>query len=83
MVAYGKCKCGLTPIVQMHERGLKLGIYEDIGSKTCAGFPGSRGHMRDDANTFAQWGVDMLKFDACGGDVGLYEEGRAMSEIVV
>ena len=60
----------------MHDRGLKLGIYEDIGSKTCAGFPGSRGHMEQDAKTFARWGVDMLKFDGCGGDVQLYEEGN-------
>nr|KAG5686546.1 hypothetical protein BaRGS_001547 [Batillaria attramentaria] len=52
----------------MHARGLKLGIYEDFGSKTCAGYPGSEFHMQLDAQTFADWGVDMVKFDGCNSD---------------
>ncbi|KAL8576377.1 hypothetical protein ACOMHN_048944 [Nucella lapillus] len=52
----------------MHKRGLKLGIYEDFGSKTCAGYPGSEFFMQQDANTFAEWEVDMLKFDGCNSD---------------
>ncbi|XP_075258099.1 alpha-N-acetylgalactosaminidase-like [Convolutriloba macropyga] len=49
----------------MHDRGLKLGIYEDFGTYTCMGYPGSEGHEEVDANTFAEWEVDMLKFDGC------------------
>jgi len=49
----------------LHARGFTLGIYEDAGTKTCAGFPGSLGHERLDARTFARWGVDTLKYDNC------------------
>jgi alpha-galactosidase len=49
----------------VHSLGLKLGIYEDAGLKTCAGFPGSLGHETTDAQTFASWGVDYLKYDNC------------------
>jgi alpha-galactosidase len=49
----------------VHSLGLKLGIYEDAGTATCAGYPGSLGHERQDANTFASWGVDYLKYDNC------------------
>lgn len=50
----------------IHARGLKLGIYSSPGAKTCAGFAGSYGHERDDARSFAAWGVDYLKYDYCG-----------------
>ena len=49
----------------VHARGLKLGIYSSPGSKTCAGNEGSMGHEDDDARTFAEWGVDYLKYDIC------------------
>jgi alpha-galactosidase len=49
----------------VHSLGLKLGIYEDAGTSTCAGYPGSLGHEKTDANTFASWGVDYLKYDNC------------------
>src|SRR6266567_7218655 len=52
----------------VHHDGLKLGIYEDSGTKTCSsshGFPGSLGHEYDDALQFAQWHVDYLKYDDC------------------
>ncbi|KAK0408064.1 hypothetical protein QR680_003755 [Steinernema hermaphroditum] len=49
----------------MHDRGLKLGIYEDIGTKTCGGYPGSATHLKTDADTFASWDVDYLKLDGC------------------
>jgi alpha-galactosidase len=49
----------------VHSLGLKLGIYEDAGTATCAGFPGSLGHEQIDAQTFADWGVDYLKYDNC------------------
>ncbi|XP_064481595.1 alpha-N-acetylgalactosaminidase-like [Ornithodoros turicata] len=53
----------------MHSRGLKLGIYEDVGTKTCAGYPGSMGHLVIDAQTFADWEIDMVKMDGCFANV--------------
>ncbi|MGA8117462.1 MAG: NPCBM/NEW2 domain-containing protein [Actinocatenispora sp.] len=49
----------------VHSKGLKLGIYEDAGTETCAGYPGSLGHEKIDAQDFADWGVDYLKYDNC------------------
>ena len=49
----------------MHERGLKLGIYSDAGTNTCACYAGSSGHEYQDAFTYAQWGIDYLKYDWC------------------
>ena len=49
----------------VHSLGLQLGIYEDAGTATCAGYPGSLGHETTDANSFAAWGVDYLKYDNC------------------
>ncbi|XP_078721082.1 alpha-galactosidase A-like [Lampetra fluviatilis] len=49
----------------VHARGLKLGIYSDVGPTTCAGYPASYGSYEVDARTFAEWGVDLLKFDGC------------------
>jgi alpha-galactosidase len=54
----------------VHRKGLKLGIYESAGTTTCAGYPGSLGHERQDARQFAQWGVDYLKYDNCGDHRG-------------
>uniref|UniRef100_F1L2I1 Alpha-galactosidase n=1 Tax=Ascaris suum TaxID=6253 RepID=F1L2I1_ASCSU len=59
----------------MHQRGLKLGIYEDYGTKTCAGFPGSYGYLKIDAQTFAEWKVDYLKLDGCNVDIRLMAQG--------
>ncbi|KAK5977781.1 Alpha-galactosidase [Trichostrongylus colubriformis] len=64
----------------MHARGLKFGIYEDFGTKTCAGFPGSLGHLQLDANTFAEWEVDYLKLDGCNVDTSLMPAGYAGME---
>ncbi|NXA45765.1 AGAL galactosidase, partial [Nothocercus julius] len=65
----------------VHSKGLKLGIYSDVGNRTCAGFPGSYNHYELDAQTFASWGVDLLKFDGCNSDtLELLAEGyRNMS----
>jgi alpha-galactosidase len=52
----------------VHSKGLKLGIYSSQGPKTCAGFEGSYGHVQQDAQTFAGWGVDYLKYDLCSGE---------------
>jgi alpha-galactosidase len=49
----------------IHAAGLKFGIYSDVGSKTCAGRPGSLGHEFQDARQYAAWTVDYLKYDWC------------------
>ncbi len=49
----------------LHRLGLKFGIYSSPGPTTCAGYPGSYGHERQDAATYARWGVDLLKYDWC------------------
>lgn len=49
----------------VHARGLKLGIYSSPGPKTCAGYAGSYGHESQDAETYAKWGIDYLKYDLC------------------
>lgn len=49
----------------LHSKGFKFGIYTSAGTMTCARFPGSLGHEDVDAQTFADWGVDYLKYDNC------------------
>jgi alpha-galactosidase len=49
----------------VHGKGLKLGIYSDAGAYTCNGKAGSRGYEYQDAMTYAEWGVDYLKYDWC------------------
>ena len=58
----------------VHARGLLFGVYSDAGWKTCGGRPGSRGHEFQDAQTYAAWGVDYLKYDWCETG-GLKAEG--------
>lgn len=49
----------------VHSKGLKFGIYSCVGTMTCAGYPGSYRHEYTDAKTFAEWGIDFLKYDYC------------------
>jgi len=49
----------------VHSKGLKLGIYSSPGPKTCAKYEGSYGHEEQDAQTYANWGIDYLKYDLC------------------
>jgi alpha-galactosidase len=49
----------------IHSKGLKFGIYSSPGPKTCAGYEASYGHEEQDAETYAAWGVDYLKYDWC------------------
>ncbi|CAI7564053.1 unnamed protein product [Penicillium pancosmium] len=51
----------------VHKKGLKLGVYSDAGIYDCGFYPGSWGYEELDAATYAQWGVDYLKYDNCGG----------------
>ncbi|KAK3669275.1 hypothetical protein LTR78_010849 [Recurvomyces mirabilis] len=50
---------------EIHNLGLKTGIYSSAGTKTCAGYPASIGYEYIDAATFAGWGIDYLKYDNC------------------
>jgi alpha-galactosidase len=58
----------------VHGKGLKMGIYSTPNTKTCAGLyggytggVGSLGYETVDAQTYADWGVDYLKYDKCQG----------------
>jgi len=60
----------------MHDRGLKLGIYNDFGTNTCAGYPGFLpDHIHTDIATYAEWGVDMLKVDGCNANISAMATG--------
>ncbi|RXH54391.1 glycoside hydrolase family 27 protein [Granulicella sibirica] len=50
----------------VHSKGLKLGIYSSPGAQTCAHYAGSLDHEQQDAQTYADWGIDYLKYDLCG-----------------
>jgi alpha-galactosidase len=57
---------GIKPLADyVHAKGLKFGLYTDVGNATCQGKPGSLGHETQDANTYASWGVDFVKEDWC------------------
>jgi len=49
----------------VHSKGLKFGIYNSPGPLSCAQYVGSHGHESEDAQAFARWGVDLLKYDWC------------------
>jgi len=55
----------------VHSKGLKFGIYSCAGTHTCAGKPASYGYEEIDAQTFAEWGVDYLKYDYCYKPAGV------------
>jgi alpha-galactosidase len=52
----------------VHAKGLKFGLYNCAGTKTCAGYPGTRGYEYQDARFYASLGIDYLKFDWCNTD---------------
>jgi alpha-galactosidase len=53
----------------VHSKGLKLGIYSDAGYQTCSNkMPGSLGYEQKDADTFASWNIDYLKYDNCNNN---------------
>lgn len=57
---------GLKPVIgYVHSKGLKFGLYNCAGTKTCAGYPGTRGYEYQDARFYAALGIDYLKFDWC------------------
>lgn len=57
-----------------HSKGLKYALYTAESATTCGGYPASKDHEFLDAKTFADWGVDYMKVDGCGGPQ-YYDEG--------
>lgn len=57
---------GLKPLIDyVHSKGLKFGLYNCAGTKTCAGYPGTRGYEYQDARFYASLQIDYLKYDWC------------------
>jgi len=75
-----KFPAGIPALAEyIHGKGLKIGIYETPNTKTCAGLyggytagVGSVGHETTDAQTFASWGIDYLKYDKCQGQLSAF-----------
>ncbi len=71
----------------VHSKGLKMGIYSSPGPKTCGGFEGSWQHEQQDAQQYAAWGIDYLKYDWCSygqvQDKSLPDRQRFMKPYVV
>ncbi len=59
------CRDSKNVLLQVHSKGLKLGVYLDTGNLTCNGFPGSQGHLQLDAETLTDWRLDMVKLNGC------------------
>lgn len=49
----------------IHSHGLKFGIYSSAGKFTCEGYSGSLDFEKIDAQDWASWGVDYIKYDNC------------------
>ncbi|MGZ3887111.1 MAG: glycoside hydrolase family 27 protein [Flavisolibacter sp.] len=73
---------GLKPVIDyVHAKGLKFGLYNCAGTKTCAGYPGTRGYEYQDARFYASLGTDYLKFDWCNtGGINAKEAYTTMSK---
>jgi len=57
---------GIKPLSDyVHNLGLKIGIYSDAAELTCAGYPGSYQFEDQDAQLWASWDIDFLKYDYC------------------
>lgn len=61
-----KFPSGMKSLIDyVHSKGLKFGLYNCAGTKTCAGYPGTRGYEYQDARFYAALGIDFLKYDWC------------------
>jgi len=61
-----KFPSGMKAVIDyVHSKGLKFGLYNCAGTKTCAGYPGTRGYEYQDARFYAKLGIDFLKYDWC------------------
>lgn len=50
----------------IHNKGLLYGLYSSAGNETCEHRAGSLDYEEVDAQDYAKWGVDYLKYDNCG-----------------
>jgi alpha-galactosidase len=65
----------------VHSKGLKFGLYNCAGTKTCAGYPGTRGYEYQDARFYASVGIDYLKYDWCNTEgINAKEAYKTMSK---
>src|SRR5665647_1089026 len=70
-----------TLIDYVHSKGLKFGLYNCAGTKTCSGYPGTRGYEYQDARFYVSLGIDYLKFDWCNTEgINAKEAYATMSE---
>lgn len=61
-----KFPSGMKSLIDyVHSKGLKFGLYNCAGTKTCAGYPGTRGYEYQDARFYASLDIDYLKYDWC------------------
>ncbi len=50
----------------IHGKGLKFGLYNDIGSRLCSGAEvGICGYEEVDTRDYIDWGIDFIKVDNC------------------
>lgn len=49
----------------VHSKGLKIGIYSSPGPVTCQGYTASYEYEQQDAQQYANWEIDYLKYDWC------------------
>jgi alpha-galactosidase len=69
----------------VHAKGFLLGIYSDAAPLTCGGFTASLNFEEQDAATFANWGIDYVKYDYCGAPnivVEAQDRYRKMSDAI-
>src|SRR3984885_13227439 len=67
----------------VHSKGLKFGLYNCAGTKTCAGYPGTRGYEYQDARLYTSWDIDYLKFDWCNSEgQNAIESYKTMSKAI-
>ncbi|HEV2971654.1 MAG TPA: NPCBM/NEW2 domain-containing protein [Pirellulales bacterium] len=60
---------GMKPLADyIHAKGLRAGIYSSPGPTTCGNFTASYNHEEQDAEQYARWGFDYLKYDWCSYD---------------
>ena len=52
----------------IHSKGLRAGLYSSPGPSTCGGFTASYQFEEQDAQQYAKWGFDYLKYDWCSYD---------------
>ncbi|KAF3161715.1 hypothetical protein TWF788_002406 [Orbilia oligospora] len=61
---------------EIHALGLGFGMYSSAGRYTCGRYPGSLNFEEKDADLFAEWEVDYLKYDNC------HNEGQSGTPLI-